>query len=186
MSLTAELERLAQLHHSGALSAEEFAVAKQRLLAHASGAETDLKPIAEELARLQVGQQLAALDREWDSHRRELLVATRSGNSGPYNYQIPTQGMADAMRYIGVGIGTLWTIGTAYFVSGFPREAGPIPWILPLFGLIVAGMTWHSGNDIARRAKEYARAEADYHSRRAEMAGGASPVGTNGLPIIES
>lgn len=192
MSLADELKRLAELHDSGALNADEFALAKQRLLAAESEAPMGSGAITAELARLREGQELAALDREWELDRRKHLVAWRSGDYGPDNYSVPTKGMATVVGTLGSFFGVFWAIFTGSMASRFDSNFfGPGPQLFPLLGIVIIGGALAGAVYISNRADAYVQAEARYRARRATLlrqlrGEEESPPGVNGLPRIET
>src|ERR671923_326531 len=91
MDLADELRKLQDLHASGALTDEEFAAAKARVLAGepAGTGPADEGVMREQLDELRLQNEVARLDREWELERERYMVAGRYG----YRY-VPTRGMS--------------------------------------------------------------------------------------------
>lgn len=150
MNFLDQLERLKDLHSSGALTDAEFAAAKAKLLA----AEAPARPspaethAAEELAALRREQAVLRVDQNWQAEREAYLIKGR----------VPTKGEA-------LGVGAVFLIMAL------------IPWCLglsapgaalaaSLFALVPGlGLTWYYWY----RASEYEAAEAHYSQRRSDV-----------------
>jgi len=76
MSLVDELTKLEELRRSGALSDAEFTKAKAALLNEApAGRGLELgEHLADQLAEVKYQNELAQVDREWESERQQYLI----------------------------------------------------------------------------------------------------------------
>jgi hypothetical protein len=164
MSIADELRKLEELRRSGALTDEEFAQAKARVLAGDPGPRPDDETLRNHLAELKLENELARLDREWQVERERYQMTGRGG----YRYT-PSRASSVVMGLVVVGFGILWTITAASMAHGFPD--GPAA-LFPLAGLlfILAGVVvsvfsfW--------RASQYEEALQRYQRRRARLLAG--------------
>jgi hypothetical protein len=158
MNIADELQKLQDLHRSGALTDEEFAAAKAAVLAGAPAAQDSTRPGAmqEELDDLRLENEVARLDREWQLSRERYMVAGRYGNR-----YVPSRGQSVLGGVIVVAFGIFWTATAASMGAG----------LFPLFGVIFillgAGMSVYSYS----KAGEYEEAYQKYQRRRAELLG---------------
>lgn len=160
MSLADDLNKLNELRFSGALSDAEFEKAKAALLGEAPAPN----PRDEQLAAVLLENQLARIDREWETERQQYLI--RNG----YGFrQVPTTGVGIAAAVIGGGFGTLWTI-VAIAMTSLAPNFGPfsvIKIVFPLFGVFFTVFGIVMGVYIYRRAKLYEERFRAYQARRA-------------------
>jgi hypothetical protein len=87
MSISEEINKLQQLHNSGAMTAQEFAAAKAAVLAAANTPGT-----ANDLERMKIENELARLDRDWDFDRDKYMMSRNRGRR-----YIPTRSAASSM-----------------------------------------------------------------------------------------
>src|SRR5438552_12934083 len=130
MSLADDLNKLNELHFSGALSDAEFEKAKAALIQGSPAAEPH---IAEQLADVQSQNELARIDREWEMERQGYLIRNRYGVR-----TVPTAGMGIGIAIVAGVFGTLWTI-MAIAITGAAPDFGPLSVakiIFPLFGVL--------------------------------------------------
>ena len=165
MSIADELQKLEELRQRGALTNEEFAQAKAKLLASTS--ETS-KPdvsehLSEQLAEVRYQNELARLDREWEIERQKYLITDRYGRQ-----HIPTTGMGIGIAVVGGGFGVFWTI-MAIAITGSGPSDGPFGVarvIFPLFGVVFVVGAIGYGIYAYSRAQEHDLALAAYQARR--------------------
>ena len=152
MSITDELHRLQKLRESGALTDEEFAAAKARVL---DGRAADGSAVEGHLAEIKHQNDLAQLDREWAMEREQYMVAGRYG----YRY-LPNRGTSLIGGIAICGFGLLWTL----FAAGMGA-----PVFFPLFGLLFilagAAVSAHA----FMQANRYEEARLRHLRRRREM-----------------
>src|SRR5690348_5211282 len=91
MNLADELQKLQELHRSGALTDEEFAAAKAAVLAKGNTeAAAPTEPVLKEhLDEVKRQNQLAQLDREWQNEREQYMIQGRNGMR-----MVPTRAMS--------------------------------------------------------------------------------------------
>lgn len=164
MSLSNELEKLQQLHDAGALTADEFARAKARVLAD------ETAPSDEPLRQIQWQNELARLDREWELEREHYMLTDKHGAR-----HVPQAGQSLLGGVIAVVFGIFWTATASSMTSSmttnspFGPGAGGPPSFLPLFGVLFivlgAGAAIHG----FRKGAEYEQAYRRYQQRRAEL-----------------
>jgi hypothetical protein len=165
MNIADELRKLEELHRSGALTDEEFAAAKARVLAGEPGTAGPAggDAVQGQLDELRLQNEVARLDREWELERPRYLIAGRYG----YRY-VPNRAMSLLGGVVIVGVGILWTAMASSMVGGF----GGVLFFFPLFGVlfILAGI----GASVYSysRAAQYEQAYANYQRRRAQLLAG--------------
>jgi hypothetical protein len=173
MSMADELKKLEELRWNGTLTDAEFAKAKAALLAASSPAIASAPAdgpvagnLAGQLSEVRYQNELARIDREWETEKEQFTVPDRFGQR-----QLPTTGMGRGMAVIGGVFGILWTVIAFAITSGAPDE-GPfavVKVVFPLFGIaFTVGMIWF-GIRISRKAEEYMQAHAAYQARRAAV-----------------
>ena len=161
MNIADELQKLQELHRSGALSDEEFTAAKAAVLAKgADGAEpAGDAHMKDQLEEIKLQNEVERLDREWALERERYMVAGRYGHR-----YLPSRGMSLLGGAVIVGFGIFWTAMAASMGTG----------LFPLFGVlfILAGVgvsIYSSG-----KASQYEVAYQAYRRRRARLLEGRS------------
>ena len=175
MSIADDLVKLEELRRGGALTEEEFARAKEAVLA--GDARPDVlidgdqagAALAGHLSEVREQNELARIDREWEMERERYMVHGRYGRR-----DIPTPVGSIVMALVVGGFGVFWTVMAFSMSSGFPDE-GPMPLFktcFPLFGVLftVGGVV--QAVRAYNKANQYRQAEAAYRARRARAAGG--------------
>src|SRR5262249_24765837 len=121
VSIADELLKLEELRRGGSLTDEEFARAKAALLAGASAPPGEPVPqhLADQLAEVRYQNELARVDREWETERQKYFVTDRYGRR-----QVPTSGMGIGMAIGGGIFGVLWTVMAIAITGSAPAE-GP-------------------------------------------------------------
>src|SRR5262245_2883954 len=106
LNISDEFRKLQHLHHSGALTDEEFTAGKAAVLAQSAREDpTDNEPaVQSHLEQIRLQNEVARLDREWDLERERYMVAGRYGNR-----YVPSQGMSVLGGVVVVGFGIVWT-----------------------------------------------------------------------------
>jgi hypothetical protein len=159
MSLADDLNKLNELHFSGALSDAEFEQAKAALLQGSPPAPH----IGEQLNNVHYDNELARIDREWEMERQQYLVRTRYGVR-----TVPTAGMGIGMAIVAGVFGTLWTI-MAIAITGAAPAFGPFAVakvIFPLFGVFFILFGIGFGVYCYKMAQRYEEAFRAYQVRR--------------------
>jgi hypothetical protein len=106
MSLADDLIKLQELHRSGALSDDEFVRAKSAVIAAAAPVRDE--KLATELAELRREQELARIDREWETERHQYEM------TGAYGRRFTPSKLQSALTCIGsvvFGILFVWAAG---------------------------------------------------------------------------
>ncbi len=123
MSISDELMKLDELRRSGAISADEFELAKRKILE----APQDMYR-SDALNELKAQNELAQLDREWELERESYMVTGKYGHR-----HIPGKASSLLGGLFVVGFGIFWTT-MATSMTGF---GGPSALSLfPLFGVL--------------------------------------------------
>ena len=128
MGIADELQKLHDLHAAGALTDEEYARAKEALLAKpAPGVQDQL----EDIARHQHAQEL---DRQWERERQQYMVSGTQGGQWvdgkhvggyPVRY-VPTKGSSLAAGVLAAVFGVVWMIVVGSMGHGaFQRDIRP-------------------------------------------------------------
>ncbi|AMV33681.1 hypothetical protein VN12_16250 [Pirellula sp. SH-Sr6A] len=156
MSISDELQKLDELRRNGALSFDEFEIAKRLVL---QGSEDSVR--SDHLEEIKVQNELAQLDREWELERENYMVAGRYGHK-----YIPGKASSAFGGLFVVGFGVIWTViaATVTRIGG----AGVFS-IFPLFGVLFvlfgAGMSFMA----FVKAGQYEEAHERYQRRRREL-----------------
>jgi hypothetical protein len=167
MSLTDELEKLQKLHQSGALSSQEFAAAKAKLIGAEGQLPLPTTDVERQLHAITHQNEVAELDREWEISRESYMVTGKFGHR-----YIPSQAGSAFAGVLVALFGTLWTVfafGMTRIVASTPTPLGGMIGLFPLFGIlfVVAGVGMSIYSFV--KASEYANAERQYRRRRAEL-----------------
>ncbi len=156
MSISEELQKLADLHRNGALSYEEFELAKRQVLGSSHDSSN-----SNHLEEIKAQNELAQLDREWELERENYMV------SGQYGHKhIPGKASSALGGIVIVVFGIFWT-AMASSMTGF-GGSGLIS-IFPLFGVLFilfgAGMSLNA----FVKAGQFEEAQRRYQLRRSEL-----------------
>lgn len=165
MNIADELGKLQDLHRSGALTDEEFAVAKAAVLAKgAAGTEPANEPaLQEHLEEIKLQNEVARLDREWEMQREQYKIAGAHGHRF-----IPTRGMSVIGGILITVFGVFWTAVAASMFPSIEGLLGCFPAFGVLFVLFGVGMSIYSYS----KASQYEQAHQEYQARRAKMLSG--------------
>jgi hypothetical protein len=190
MSIADELQKLEELHRSGALSDEEFAQAKAAVLAIAPTTMTDgaadvnpspvYRELTQQLDEIARRQQVDQIDREWQNERETYMVGGTQGGTwvdgryvggAPYRY-VPTRAGSIVMGIVVAVGGVVWIAFTAPLLAGG----------FALFGIIFIafGIGWAAY--AYSRASQYEQAQSAYLSRREEVLFGSGRDEAAGPP----
>lgn len=167
MSIADELQKLEDLRCGGALSETEFAKAKAAVLAGAADRSPVEQHLSEQLAEVRYQNELARIDREWETEREKYMFIDKFGRR-----HVPIPGAGIAVAVIGGVFGVLLLI-MAFALAGWaPPTQGPFvvaKTVIPLFGLVfiiaVVGLGLHGH----WRAQAYQKAHAAYQARRQQI-----------------
>jgi len=162
MSIADELRKLQDLHRTGALTDEEFAAAKAAVLAGGRPGSAPGEALQGHIELIERQNEVARLDREWQSERERYMVAGRYG----YRY-IPTRGMSVLGGVAITAFGILWTVMAASMVG----LAGGVFALFPLFGVLFTLMGIGVSVYSYTKAGQYEAAERAYRQRRARLMG---------------
>jgi hypothetical protein len=159
MSLSNEIERLHELHVRGALSEEEFNLAKSKVLASSDETVADLRA---ELLRMHLQQDLDRLELQWTEEARDYAMLIRQGRVIP-----PSRRMALMFFATGTVTGLLIVCGVApvFFLLG------KLDWLFSIWVLGVASIAAgvFSGLFWFIRARQYESFSEDYQACRAKL-----------------
>jgi hypothetical protein len=162
MNIADELRKLQDLYNSGGLTDAEFAAAKAAVLAGKSGGGSPTDPaVQEQLDELQLQNDLAQLDREWEQEKEQYMV------TGKYGHRyVPNKATSVLGGVIVVIGGIAWTI----FATSMSSGAGDGVFALfPLFGVLFIvvgiGISVYSYS----KASRYEQAYRAYQERRDEL-----------------
>jgi hypothetical protein len=163
MTISDELQKLAELRRNGTISEDEFELAKKRVL---EGPQ-EVIPSAQ-LEELSARTELMQLDREWELERENYMVLGKYGRK-----QIPGKTSSLFGGIFIVASGILWTLMAAS-MTGF-GGAGTFD-LFPLFGVLFilfgAGLSVHA----FLKAGQYEEAQRRYRRRRQEIQGRNRPL----------
>lgn len=150
MTISEEIQKLDELRRSGTLTANEFEIAKRRVLEGSRNSSTD-----DHLEEIKAQNEIAQLDREWELERENYMVSGKHGHR-----HIPGKVSSAVGGLLIVGFGIFWTMGAA---------SSHAPSFLQLFGVIFvlfgAAMSIYS----FATAGEYEEAQERYQLRRREL-----------------
>ena len=156
MSLPEEIEKLQRLRQSGALTDEEFAQAKAAVLNASMDARPEPSPASEEhLRTIELQNELARLDREWDMEREQYMSTTKYGKR-----YVPTEGGSIGGAVFTVVFGGIWTT--------FAASIGA-PGFFLLFGILFMALGVGAGISSFPKADAYRQAHERYQQRRAHL-----------------
>jgi hypothetical protein len=167
MSIADEIHRLQQLHRSGALTDEEFAAAKAKVLAEGT-TQPQAGPnpaMQEQLDELRMQNAVTRLDREWEMERENYMV------SGRYGYRYIPNKTTSLIGGVGVTVfGIFWTLlASGLIFSAAPLDVLPFLACFPLFGVLFVALgiatTLHAYN----KGSRYEQAERRYQRRRGQL-----------------
>ena len=153
MSISDELQKLDELRRNGTISADEFEIAKKKVL----GDPQDDIP-SDHLEEIKAQNELAQLDREWDLERENYMIAGKYGHR-----HIPRKTSSVFGGIFIVGFGIFWTM-MASAMTGF-GNAGIFSFF-PLFGVVfvIAGAAMSINAFV--KAGQYKEAQERYQRRR--------------------
>jgi hypothetical protein len=175
MGIADELQKLHDLHAAGALTDEEYARAKESLLARpAPGVQDQL----DDIARHQHAQEI---DRQWERERQQYMVSGTQGGQwvdgkyvGGYPVRsVPTKGASLASGVIAVVFGVVWMI----FVGSMGNGG------FALFGLVFIAVGIGLAVYAYNRAAQYEQAERRYRQRRRRALNGDEAPPERGEPF---
>jgi hypothetical protein len=167
MTLADELKKLEELRWNGTLSDAEFAQAKAALLAKLEQSAEGAAGLGEQLAEIRYQNELARLDREWESEKEKYVLTGRHG----VRY-LPSIGMGWYTAGVGGIVSVCWVILAVGITSAMPDSGdfGVVRILFPLIGGLLPLGAVAFGLYIVRRAGAYNRALAAYKARRAALA----------------
>lgn len=157
MTLSDELDKLAELHRSAELSDAEFELAKQRLLNPAStippSSHHQVAALTEKLRNLEIDLEIMRLDASWQIELEQYVF-----HNGPGQRYVPsiTEGQMIA------GAAALGMFAAMLSAVLF-REPGVMVLILPLGIPFIMGCYW------IRKTMRYNAAERVYLAKRSEL-----------------
>jgi hypothetical protein len=168
MNMADELLNLHHLHQSGALTDDEFAAAKAKLLAAGndqSVANADPR-MEQQLEELRIQSALTRLDQEWDRDREQYMMYGRYG----YRY-LPNKAMSVLGGVVIVVFGLFWTIMAGAITVGV-GGGPPFPFnLFPLFGMLFIAFGVGVSIYSFVKASKYEEAQRRYQNRRARLLG---------------
>lgn len=156
MTISDEIKKLDKLRRNGALSPDEFEIAKRRVL---EGPQVSVG--ADRLEEIETQIEVAQLDREWELERENYLV------EGEYRQQyVPSKVSSVFAGLLAIGFGIFWTVMTASMTRF--DGAGDFG-IVTLFGVlfILLGAGWSIRAFV--KASQHEEAQERYQRRRREI-----------------
>lgn len=175
MSLADDLQKLEDLRQSGALTDEEFEIAKQRVLGGTTspsasqptrdGESTD--GMAAHLAAIAAQNKVAQLDREWEFEREEFMIQGRRGLR-----RVPRRRDTLFIGPAAIGSGIVFLVIASSFFGALagPSDAGfamMFAFVGTLVMLIIGFSLYHQH----QRATEYEAAHQQYQKKRRKLTG---------------
>jgi hypothetical protein len=159
MGIGDELQKLDELRRQGALSSEEFDIAKRKLLAEPES----LFDGRDSLAELKMHNDVAQLDREWELERNNYMV------QGRYNTYLPGKASSLIGGVVVALFGAFWTA----MAFGITQHAGPgFVSLFPLFGVLFIVLGVATSIHGFAKATQYQNAYRNYQERRRELTRG--------------
>ena len=156
MTISDELQKLDQLRRNGAISYDEYEIAKRRVLEESQDGVSD-----DHLEEIRAQNELAQLDREWALEREDYMFVGKYGHR-----YVPTKAGSVFGGVVIVLFGIFWTV-MASSMLGFGR-AGVFS-MFPLFGVlfVLFGVVMSIFSFV--KAGQYAEAKERYQRRRREI-----------------
>lgn len=169
MGIADELMKLEQLRSSGALTDSEFAQAKTLLLTNPPVAvNSQASQVADSnFAEIRAQNELARIDREWETERRQFLIMNRYGRSF-----VPTLGRGVMTAVVGGIFGIFWTAIALSITNASPTMApgsgalSLVGILFPLAGVLFTLFAVGRGVYCAILAQQYTEAFAAYQEKR--------------------
>lgn len=125
MSISNEIQSLDDLRRSGALTQEEFELAKQRVLRSPSSDEATFQA---KVIRIQY--ELLQLDLEWENDSKKNVTLSHYGQKYTPSYMHAAVG-----GVLTIGAGCLWTI--VAFIFAQQNSSNPLFELLPILGILI-------------------------------------------------
>lgn len=125
MSISNEIQSLDDLRRSGALTQEEFELAKQKVLCSPSSDETTFHA---KVIRIQY--ELLQLDLEWENDSKKNVTLSHYGQKYTPSYMHAAVG-----GVLTIGAGCLWTI--VAFIFAQQNSSNPLFELLPILGILI-------------------------------------------------
>jgi hypothetical protein len=158
MSLSEELKELEKLYRAGTLTDDEYQLAKRRVLEESPVGDT-----AAQLEAIKVQNELAQLDRDWETEKESYLLMGRYGVK-----YIPRRGSGLSEGIVITIMGATWT--ACAVPMALRGNSGAIVAVLPfvggvvllLFGISLCKTTYNM-------AGVYQQAYERYQSRRSHL-----------------
>lgn len=122
--------------------------------------------LAEQVGRLTQQNELAELDRRWETERQSFMIQSKNGNT-----HWPTEASAWVGGIVVIVFGSLWTI-LAFSITQSAPNFGPFAIAkiaFPLFGLMFIGFGVFIAISSLQKAQNYRNAERNYPRRRDEL-----------------
>lgn len=118
--------------------------------------------LSEQVQNLTIQNEIAALDRDWESTRQRFMIANKEGVR-----RVPTQAGAIVSGVAACIFGVIWLVVTSNISAGggFGGPVGLLPVagvVLICFGVGASAVAWN-------KAIAYQRAEERYKRRRREL-----------------
>jgi len=110
--------------------------------------------LIDEVARLKLQNELARIDREWDSQRESFMVTGKDGHRS-----LPSKTGAIFAMVVAGGFGTFFTIFAGAMSGG----------LMVPFGLIFIGVGLFAGFNMLHKADKYERAKKRYDHSRSDL-----------------
>lgn len=166
MNLIDELAKLDELYRSGSLTADEFQLAKQRLLQPEELAPPIISSVAADKLDSLVDSYrfdlLSQLDREWELEKEQYMVTGKYGQR-----YLPERSTAWGGMIFMTLFGVFWTVmASGLIFSSGPSLPTPVAGLFPLFGVLFCGFVIVMSLSAIKKANEYEQAKEKYTARR--------------------
>lgn len=118
--------------------------------------------LSQQVENLTIQNEIAALDRDWESTRQQLMISNKEGVR-----RVPTQAGAIVSGVAACMFGVIWLLVTSNMLAGggFGGPAG----LLPMAGVVFICVGVGSSAVAWNKAIAYQRAEEQYQRRRREL-----------------
>lgn len=166
MNLSDEIKKLQELNASGALNDDEFAQAKAAVLARASNQPAgNAAPVESHLRAIELQNDVARLDREWQMERENYMVTGKYGAR-----YVPSVANSVLVGILCIGFGIVWLIATSSsFNAPGSLNAPGVFGYFPFFGVIMIGIGVVFGLISYSKATRYEEALRRYQESRARL-----------------
>ncbi|WP_442505611.1 hypothetical protein SH528x_004407 [Novipirellula sp. SH528] len=155
-----ESARFVKCNHCGA----QLAVRRERDVTFTEAVDKlteTTQSLSDQVSQLTKNQEIANLDRRWETKRRNFMITGKNGNS-----HLPTEGGAVVGGIIAIVFGGFWTAMAFSITSHGPSGLASI---FPLFGFVFIAVGIFSAIHANKKASEYKQAKRRYEQERSRL-----------------